>query len=194
MASWSKGKNSHLETPPPPLFVENLLRYIFFLGHLRPTLVSHPCPYLKARPISHSFWRLVSCCDPDSTVQGSRPHKWGQDISCGYLIRRWQPLLELLFYHAPMASPLRSELPLGCLRRLPLAAWRFPLPWFWSAEDRVVLGSISWQSGFSLFVLEHFFLLGMGHEPNMKWAGVPRSFGPTEPITTCQLKFVIKLL
>ena len=149
------------------------------MGHPRPTLISHPCPYLSARPISHSFWRLMSCCDPDSIVQGSHPHKLGQDVSCGYLIQRWQPLLELLFYHAPMTGPLRSELPLGCSRRLPLATWHFPLSWFWSAEDRVVLNSISWQSGFSFFVLEHFFLFGIGHGPDMKWAGVPRSFGPT---------------
>ena len=151
-------------------------------------------PYLSTRPIGHVFWRSVSCCGPDSTVQRSRPYKWGQGVSCGYLIRRWQLLPEFPFYYAPMVNPLGSKLPLGCSRGLPLAAWRFPLPWFWSAEDRVVLGSISWQSGFSLFVLEHFFLLGMGHEPNMKWAGVPRSFGLTEPITACQLKFVIKLL
>ena len=94
-------------------------------------------------------------------------------------MRRWQPLIELLFYHTPMADPLGSELPLGCSRGLPLAMWRFPLLWFWSAEDRAVLGSISWQSGFPLFVLGHFFLLGMGLGLNMKWTGVPRSFGPT---------------
>ena len=78
-----------------------------------------------------------------------------------------------------MAGPLGSELPLGCSRGLPLAAWRFPLTWFWSAEDRVVFSSISWQSEFPLFVLGHFFLLGVGLGLNMRWAGVPRSFGPT---------------
>ena len=41
---------------------------------------------------------------------------------------------------------------------------------FWSAEDRVVLSSISWQSRFPLFILGHFFLLGIGLKPNMKWA------------------------
>ena len=159
--------------------MEDLLRYIsLFLGHPRPTLVSHPCPYLSARPISHSFWRLVSYCNSNSTVQRSRLHKWGQDVSCRYLIRRWQPLLELLFYHAPMASPLRSELPLGCSKRLLLVAWRFPLLWSWSAEDKVVLGSISWQSGFTLFVLGHFFFLSMGHGPDIKWAGVPNPLAP----------------
>ena len=115
-----------------------------FLVYPHPILVSHPCPYLSARPISHSFWRFVSYCDPNSTIQGSHPHKWGQDVSCGYLIRRWQPLPELLLYHTPMVGPLHSGFPLRCLRRLPLVAWRFPLPWSRSAEDRAILCSISW--------------------------------------------------
>ena len=166
--------DSHLVSLPrstlqPPPLVGDLWCYIsLLLVHPLPTLVSHPCLYLSAHPIGHSFWCSVSCCGPDSTVQGSCPHKWGQGVSCGYLIRRWQLLLELLFYHAPTTGPLGSELPLGCLRGLPLAVWRFPIPWFWSAKDRVVLGSISWQSGFPLFVLGHFFLLGIGHGPDMK--------------------------
>ena len=93
-------------------------------------------------------------------------------------MRRWQPLLELLLYHAPMAGPLRSGFPLGCSRRWPLVAWRFPLSWSRFTEDRVVLDNISWQSGLSLFVLGHFFLLGMGHGLDMKWAEVAKSFGP----------------
>ena len=97
-------------------------------------------------------------------------------------MRRWQPLLELLIHHAPMAGPLGSELPLGCSRGLPLATWRFPLPWFWFAKDRVVLGSISWQSRFPLFVLKRFFLLDMGLRLDMKWFGVLRSFGPINDI------------
>ena len=149
------------------------------LVHPVPTLVSHPCPYLSARPISHSFWCSMSCCGPNSTVQGSRPHKWGQGVSCGYLIRRWQLLLELLFYHTPMTGPLSSESPLGSSRGLPLATWRLPLLWFWSTEDRVVLDSIPWQSGFLLFFLGHFFLLGVGLRLDIKWAGVPRFFGLT---------------
>ena len=163
----------------PCLCERSLSLYISFLVHPRLTLVSHPCLYLSARPISHSFWRSVSCCDPDRTIQGSCPHKWGQDVSCGYLMRRWLPLLELLLYHASMAGLLRSGFPLGCSRRLPLVAWLFLLTWFFSAEDRVVLGNISWQSGFSLFVLGHFFLFGMGHGFDMKWAGLAKSFGPT---------------
>ena len=175
---------------PPFLFpfLGDLWCYISFpLVHLPPTLVSHPCPYLSARPIDYSFWRSVSCCGPHHTVQGSRPHKWGQGVSCGYLIRRWQLLLGLLFYHASMADPLGLESPLGSLRGLPLATWRFPLLWFWSAKDRVVLDSISWQSRFPSFILGHFFLLGMGLEFDMKWVGVSRPFG----LTTITLHYEI---
>ena len=182
--SLSENMNSHLVSLPrsPPL-VGDLWYYISLpLVHPLLTLVSHPHPYLSACPIGHSFWRSVSCCGLDSTIQGSRPHKWGQGVSCGYLIRRWQLLPELLFYHAPMAGPLGSELPLGCSRGLPLVALRFPLPWFWSAEDRVELVNISWQSGFPLFVLGHFFLLGVGLGLDMKWAGILRSFDPTVSI------------
>ena len=164
----------------PPPFGRSLLLYISFsFVHLLPTLVSHPCPYLSARPISHSFWRSVSCCGPHRIVQGSRPHKWGQGVRCGYLIQRWQLLLGLLFYHAPMADPLGSESPLGSSKGLLLAMWRLPLLWFWSAEDRVVLDSISWQFGFPSFILGHFFLLGMGLGLDMKCAGICQSFSPT---------------
>ena len=91
--SSSEDMNSHLVSLPRstlqrPL-VGDLRCYIsLLLVHPLPTLVSHPCPYLSARPIGHSFWRSVSCCGPDSTVQGSRPHKWGQGVSCEYLIWR----------------------------------------------------------------------------------------------------------
>ena len=60
-----------------------------------------------------------------------------------------------------------------------MATWRFPLLQFWSAEDRVVLSNISWQSGFLLFILRHSFLLGMGLGLDIKWVEVPRSFGST---------------
>ena len=113
---------------PPPLPGRSLMLHIFLsLVHPLPTLVSHPCPYLSARPIGYPFWRSVGCCGPHRTVQGSRPHKWGQGVSCGYLIRRWQLLLGLLFYHTPTADQLGSESPLGSLRGLPLATWRLPL-------------------------------------------------------------------
>ena len=91
-----------------PLFGRSLLLYIYIyisFVYPHPTLVSHPCLYLSACPIGNFFWHSVSCCGPYHTVQGSHPHQWGQGVSCGYLIRRWQLLLGLLFYHAPMASP-----------------------------------------------------------------------------------------
>ena len=62
--------------------------------------------------------------------------------------------------------------PLGSFRGLPRATWRLPLLWSWSAEDKVVLSSIFWQSGFPSFVLGHFFLLGVGLGLDMKWAGL----------------------
>ena len=179
--SSSENMNSRLVSLPRPLpFVGDLSYYISFpFVHHLPTLVSHPYPFLSARPIGHSFWRSVSCYGPNSTVQRSRSHKWGQGVSYGYLIRRWQLLPELFFYHTLMAGPLGSKLPLGCSNGLPLAAWRFPLPWFWFVQDRVIIGSIFWQSGFPSFVLGHFFLLGVSPELDMRWVEVPRSFGPT---------------
>ena len=192
--SSSENMKSRLVSLPWAPLVGDLSYYISFpLVHHLPTLISHPCPYLSARPIGHSFWRSVSCCGLDSTVQMSRPHIWGQSVSCGYLIRRWQLLSELLFYYAPMAGPLGSELPLECSRGLPLEAWRFPLPWFWFAEDRVVLGSIFGQSGFPLFILGHFFLLDVGLGFDMKWAGFPKSFGPTIYIKQAKLKPKLRL-
>ena len=78
-----------------------------------------------------------------------------------------------------MVGPLRLCFLLGRSRRLPLVTWRFPLLQSQFAEDRVVLGNTSWQSGLSLFVLGHFFLLGIGHGFDMKWAGVAKSIDPT---------------
>ena len=132
------------------------------MNQLGPTLVSHPCLYLSACPISHSFWCFVSCVEPDIIVQGSYPHKCGQDVSSGHLIWRWQFLLELLLHHTPMADSLHLCFPLGRSARLPLVACRFFLPWSRFTEDRIVLDNISWQFGPSSFVLGHLFLLGMG--------------------------------
>ena len=114
------------------------------------TLVSHPCLYLSARPINHSFQRSASCGDPNSTVHESCPHKWGQDVSCGYLMRRWQLILELLFHYSPMVVLLHLCFPLGCSGKLPLVACRLLLSWFRFAENKIVLGHVSWQFGPSL--------------------------------------------
>ena len=149
----------------------------FFCG-CSPTLVSHPYLYLSARPINHFFWRSASCDDPDSTVHGSCPHKWGQDVSCGYLMQRWQLILELLFHYSPMAVLFHLCFPLGCSGKLPLVASRFLLSWFRFVENKIVLGNVSWQFGPSSFVLGHFILLRVGHGLDVRWAGVTKSFNP----------------
>ena len=165
---------------PSPLSLDDLCCYIFLsFVHLLPTLVSHLCLSSSARPIGHSFWRSVSCYGPHCSVQGSHPYQWGQGVSCGYLIRRWRLLLGLSLPHSPMASPYDLESLLRSLSGLPLVTWRVSLPWFWLAEERVVLDSTIWWSGFPSFVLGHFFLLSMGLGLDIKWAGVPRSFGLT---------------
>ena len=94
-------------------------------------------------------------------------------------MRRWQFLLELLIHHTPMADLLHLYFPLGRSGRLPLVACHFFLPWPRFAEDRIVLGNVSWQFGPSSFVFGHFFLLGVGLGLDMKWAGFAKFFGPT---------------
>ena len=138
-----------------PLFLWRASYIIwFFLDHPGPTLVSHPCLYLSAHHISHSFWRSVSYGDPDWTVQGSCPHKCGQDISCGHLMQRWQFLLELLLHHTLMADSLHLCFPLEHSGRLPLAMCYFFLPWSWFAEDRIVQHLAIW----TFFVRPRTFL------------------------------------
>ena len=46
-------------------------------------------------------------------------------------------------------------------------------------EDTIVLGDVSGPFRPSLFVLGHFFLLGMGLGLSMRWAGVVKFFDPT---------------
>ena len=53
--SSSRFPGASLHFSPPLLFWEiSAIIYPFFL-HSPHTLVSHPCPYLSARPIDHSF-------------------------------------------------------------------------------------------------------------------------------------------
>ena len=49
----------------------------------------------------------------------------------------------------------------------------------WLAKDRVVLSDVSWQFGLSSFVLEQFFLLGVGLGLSIKWARVAKFLDPT---------------
>ena len=78
-----------------------------------------------------------------------------------------------------MAVSLHLRFPLGRSGRLPLVACCFLLPRSRFAENRIVLGNASWRFGLSSFVLEYFFLIGVGLRLDMKWAGVAKFFGPT---------------
>ena len=168
-------------------FLGDLSCYILLSSaHPPPTLINHPCLSSSARPIGHSLRRSVSCCGPYRPVQGSHPHQCGQGVSCGYLIRRWRLLLGLSPHHSPMVSPCDLESLLRSSSGLPRATWCFSLPWFWPAEDRVVLGSTFLQSRFPSFVLEHFFLLGVGLGLEMEWVEVFRTFWPhNSPSKSC---------
>ena len=62
----------------PLLALDGLCCYLFLSSvHPPPTLVSHPCLSLSARPLSHSFWRSVSYCGPHCPAQESHPHQRG---------------------------------------------------------------------------------------------------------------------
>ena len=92
---------------------------------------------------------------------------------------RWQLILELLLHYIPMAASLHLCFPLGCSGRLPLVVCHSFLLWSRFAENRIVLGHVSWQFGLSSFVLGHFFLLGVGLRLDIRWARVAKFFGPT---------------
>ena len=68
--------------PPSSFFrassLGGLCCYLFLSSvHSPPTLVSPPCLFSSARPLSHSFWRSVSYCGLHRPVQGSHPHRRG---------------------------------------------------------------------------------------------------------------------
>ena len=64
-------------------------------------------------------------------------------------MRRCQLILELPLHYTPMVVSLHLRFPLGRSGRL-------------FAENRIVLGNVSWQFGPSSFVLELFSLLNVG--------------------------------
>ena len=78
--------------PSPPFLLGDLWCYIYpspwfiLLLHL---LVIHAHTWVHV-----PFWRFVSYYDSHRTVQRSRSHKWGQGVSCEYLIWKWQLLLD----------------------------------------------------------------------------------------------------
>ena len=56
---------------------------------------------------------------------------------------------------------------------------RSPLLGSGLVEDTIVLGDVCGPFGPSLFVLGHFFLLGVGLGFSMRWAGIVKFFDPT---------------
>ena len=78
-----------------------------------------------------------------------------------------------------MDNSLHLCFPLGHSGRLPLVACRIFFPWSQFAEDRIVLGNVSWKFGPSSFILGHFFFLDMCLGLDVKWAEVAKFFGPT---------------
>ena len=56
---------------------------------------------------------------------------------------------------------------------------------FGLVEDTIVLSDVSGPFGSSLFVLDHFFLLGVGLGFSMRWARVVKFF---DPIISISLK------
>ena len=47
------------------------------------------------------------------------------------------------------------------------------------AKNRIVISDVSRPFGLSSFILEHFFLHGVGLGLSIKWAGVVKFFNPT---------------
>ena len=130
----------------------------------------------------HWFWpsicwscRLLLKClshpSPSSTCCELQQIRW----YCSWVISSlmW-PDCQLQAFNAKVTPSFC----LGRLGGLSLRVCRFLLSWPWFAEDRIVLDNVSQQLGPSLFILEHFFFLGVGLGVDMRWTGVAKSFGP----------------
>ena len=77
-ANPSRSRRSLLLVSGPFLPLGGLCCYLFlFSVHPPLALVSHPYLSSSACPLSHSFWRSVSCCGPHHPIQGSHPHQRG---------------------------------------------------------------------------------------------------------------------
>ena len=100
-------------------------------------------------------------------------------IWCGGDSFSWNCFSTMLLWLSHCVSPFF----LGCPGRLSLTACCFSFLWSWLAEDKIVLGDVSWQFGLSLFILGHFFLLDMGLGLCMKWAKVVEFFDPIDIYT-----------
>ena len=78
-----------------------------------------------------------------------------------------------------MADPQYLSFFLGCSTSMPLVAYHSSSPQSRLAEDMIVLDDAAWQFGLSLFILGHFFFLGVGFGLSIKWVGVAKLFDPT---------------
>ena len=68
-----------------PIHGESFTLYNFLLDHRDRTLVSHLNLHLSTCPIRHLLWLFVNGSGWDYTVQGSSPHKCGQESCCSAL-------------------------------------------------------------------------------------------------------------
>ena len=171
---------------PPPLWVVFVVIYsslpFIFLLHLS-VIHAYPQVHVPSAILSGALWVAVA---PIALSRGHIHIKGGQGVNCVYLIRRWQLFWGCLPTYSLMASPYGLEYLLWSSSGCPWAMWRFFLPWFWPAKDRVVLGSTFWQFGFPSFVPGHFFLLGVGLGLRMEWDEASRTFWPhNSPSKSC---------
>ena len=163
---------------PPPLWVVSVVIYSslpFILLLYLSVIHTYPLVHVPSAILSGALWAVVA---PIALSRGHIHIKGDQSVSCVYLIRRWQLFLGLPPHHSPMASPYGLKSLLRSSSGCPRATWRFFLPWFWPAEDKVILSSTFWQSGFPSLVPRHFFLLGVGLGLEMEWAKASRTFWP----------------
>ena len=178
--------------PPSSFFsrpsLGGLCCYLFLSSvHPPPTLVNHPCLSSSARPLSHSFQRSVSCCDPHCPVQGSHPHQRGS--GCQLCVFNTEvtafhgaasPSIPLQLAH--MAWNLFGDPRVDVLGRCgSFFSHDFGLPRIGSSSA-VRSGSLD---SFH-FIPEHFFLLGVGLGFEMEWAEASRTFWPhNSPSKSC---------
>ena len=128
---------------------------------------AYPQVHVSSAILSGALWAAVA---PIALSKGHIHIKGGQGVSCVYLIRRWQLFLGLPIWLG-ISFVIRKWMSSGDVAF-------FFLPWFWPAEDRVVLSSTFWQFGFPSFVPEHFFLLSVGLRLKMEWTETSRTFWP----------------
>ena len=122
----------------PPYFGWSLLLFISFFRLSSSYTCQSSMPILKCTSPQPFFLVLCELLWPTSPYPGVTSISKGvQGVSCVYLIRRWQLFLGLPPHLLPYGLESLWWSSSGC----PQAMWQLFLPWFWPAEDRVVLGS-----------------------------------------------------